>query len=761
MSLRIAAVQVRFLPAYTDGGIDYLAAPLTTAPRLADPASAAHLRRWRESLRTSYCEHHTRKLERIVDHCASIGCNLVVFPEYGVPLECLNRLRQLSFERGIAILAGSFRVDRYHPLLPNVLPELELERMHGRAVATLLDRGRASFTTKLNPSQYDPAIRGDGEPITNTQPLVVRNCPFRLWICSDYLAAPAGELGDLLTIVMSYTPALGDFVVRMQDTTLVGIASKASRAQKSMLGVVFVNNADRGGSKTFFQNREFAATSPEAHDGTWGECDIVDSQVRKCGLPAGSEGIVITDVAPDAQPTERFKQHAVIPIVCCTGPSDKDVGLIAEFLDGYGLSGSLQESIDLLRFRLPGLRSAAGSLGHSLLVSLVSHLETHLDAIDEKQLLDRLTSICLVHEDAPSLDAWLYRASVATQQVLRELSSRPTDGAIDEAIANCSATLRGLGGTRELQRSGAAISQVIGSVSPEDWLNLSGPIQRGVASSRSGSGAIVAGVQLIRHLLQSHNLAEAQRTIAQIQDLRSYLALHILDDLRTVLLSERPNVTQGIDVCHAFLRDRQSERIRLASVCEEFGPQIQGPIVAYGFSDVALTLLETLSPPKPVIFVPECRNRSHVESAVAYVEAIVALGFPVTYVSDATLASLLYRRPDPIRTVLMGFTLAGPDGVINTVGSLGAAMLARHTGADVVFVGQSFKIVEGLDWATLKKKSLESKGDALWLDEAARHRLAADHIADPKSDLVPWEFVSRFVTENGVQTGATMRDRLR
>src|SRR5262249_38985779 len=152
------------------------------------------------------------------------------------------------------------------------------------------------FTTKLNPSRYDPASIGDGAPGKNPEHLVVDDCPFRLWICSDYLAAPAEALREDLTIVMSYTPALGDFVVRMQDSTHVGIVVKANRAQKQNVGVVFVNNADRGGTKTFFQNRRLEVSRAESHDGTWGECEIEDNHVKRCGIPAGSEGIVVTDV---------------------------------------------------------------------------------------------------------------------------------------------------------------------------------------------------------------------------------------------------------------------------------------------------------------------------------------------------------------------------------------------------------------------------------------------------------------------------------
>ena len=105
----------------------------------------------------------------------------------------------------------------------------------------------------------------------------------------------------------------------------------------------------------------------------------------------------------------------------------------------------------------------------------------------------------------------------------------------------------------------------------------------------------------------------------------------------------------------------------------------------------------------------------------------------------------------------MGFTLAGREGVFNTVGSLGAAMLARNCDVDVVFVGQSFKIAHDREWDRLRRRCLESQGDS-WLDGPTKGALHATYVMDRKFDLVPWKFVSRIITEKGEKTGQEFLD---
>lgn len=757
MRLRIAAIQLHYLPAYFDGAEDYLAEPLVSVPSLEDASVAAQIREWRLHLRSTYCRLFLRKLEAIVSYCAAAGCRLLVFPEYSVPVECLDRLRQLSLQLKLAILAGSARMRRNHPGLSSVLPELDVEQVHGRAVATIFDGGHATFITKVHPSRYDPGV-GANPAVAGASSgrIVIEGMALRVWICSDFLAAGSPEdCNPDVAVIISNTPALGDFAVRIQDSTEEEAIGRAYRLQKQGHGSVFVNNADRGGTKTFFDNRESASRSMEAADGTWGQCDILGSRVVRCGIPAGTEGIVITDVVKEEKRV-AFRQHAVVPIIHCSGPEDSETNDLTELIKACRASGSIESRVRLLRSRVP--LSLRGGKQNAVLRAMLADLESRRESVGDADVLDRMFQVCVVHEEAPSLEVWRHRASGVTLDVLRGLPSGSVDArAIQECIDRCLEKAERLEAEPQPAISESAEVALAGPVMATEWLELSGPFRRGIASSRSGSSALTYAVVLVRHLLAAGELGDARRVIDQAQRLRPYFALHVLDDLRAALLVNSPDVASGIASCESFLQKRHEDHEGLRKVCRTSSASLKGSIVAYGFSEVALTLLSAMSPPRPAVFVAECRNRGHIESGSAYAQKIDALGFPVVYVSDATLARVMRQRDNGVGTVLMGFNVAGAGGVINTIGSLGVAILAKEFGVDLVFAGQSFKIVTGARWDGLLKRSLESQGDAWWLDAHEQRRLSTIGVSDPKSDLVPWEFVDRLISEVGVQSGASLK----
>ena len=111
---------------------------------------------------------------------------------------------------------------------------------------------------------------------------------------------------------------------------------------------------------------------------------------------------------------------------------------------------------------------------------------------------------------------------------------------------------------------------------------------------------------------------------------------------------------------------------------------------------------------------------------------------------------------DTIGCVLMGFNLAGPDGVINCVGSLNVATLGKSFGIEVVFIGQSFKIISGEKWKSLMRKAIEWECNAPWLDESSQERLRTIRILDPKFDLVPWQAIDRIITDDGVSSAKNL-----
>jgi len=753
--VHIAAVQLAYHPAYFEREKELLAYPLIKSVDTGDIIWNRKVAEWRQQLITTYCQFFQRKLERIVRTCLLHCCDLIIFPEYSVPLECLNRLRELSQENSIAILAGSHRINTQHPQFGEILPEIHDKTLHGRAIAPLFVNGQATIITKLIGSRYDRCVSVNSEKVQNVESVEISGQKIRFWICSDYLQnnIAQDEKSDF-EIVVSYTPALGDFAVRNQQKTASDNAMKrAHKTQKvaKSSAVIFVNNAKRGGTKVFFQNRSPDGLAMETSDGTYGECVIDTNRVTRCGIEPNTEGIIITELMSSESGVEA-SQYAVIPILHCSSPDDTPTNALVEFIGDYYRADGIDTKKQFLRNRLPFVSKQVLNISNHILNKKYRHIEANLNLIHEEDLLDRLVAaVCIIHEEAPSLPVWIHRACTSTSDLLNAIRIRLSSSteSIDEAIRDIQHCLSEVTCCREVVISEAASGKTITPITSVQHLEFSGPFRARVADSHSGSAASEYGIRLVHHLLRVGETKDALRVADQIRTFRPYLAFQIVDNLLDILRTRAPDIEGAIELCESFLAERCTEMKMLKEIFAKLDPIPIGGILVNGYSEIVLLLLRAFRGRKPPIVVTECRNRAHIGSSVICAKKLESYGFQVSYVSDATVARVLYRKRPPIGTVLMGFNLAGPEGVINSVGSLGVASLAKQVDARVVFVGQTYKIVSGEKWEMLYRNALESELGAPWLEERTHLELHSIRIADPQSDLIPWNTIDSVITEKG------------
>ena len=108
--VRIALVQFSYLPSYFEQERDYLSVEGYTSPlnvSLANCFPAEHLRILRKESRATYETTMREKISRIVRTAHSSRANLIVFPEYSIPLSALSICRTLAKELDCTIVAGS------------------------------------------------------------------------------------------------------------------------------------------------------------------------------------------------------------------------------------------------------------------------------------------------------------------------------------------------------------------------------------------------------------------------------------------------------------------------------------------------------------------------------------------------------------------------------------------------------------------------------------------------------------------------------
>ena len=764
--MRIAAIQLDFLPSYFSTGSDYLCYPLTASIDTGSISGNDRLTQWRTHLRTTYCRLFGVKLHRILQFCVAEGADLIVLPEYSVPPECLQTLRSVSHKVGAAIIAGSHRFDASRSIFLDTLPEMGALDVHGRAISPIFVHGQASIVTKLTGSPYDPDVAGPSLSPADRAHFTFGGLKARVWICSDFLQARRRKRDSAqLQIVICYTPAVGDFASRLSaeslwDDTLRN--AHASQKEPSYPITVFVNNAKRGGTKVFFNNRSRRHSSLDASDGTYGDCVLVGNVVKRCGLPAGTEAIVMVDIHV-AGDRLRCEQSGLIPILHCSGPDDPVIRAITELFSAFDAAHGLRSKREALQAHLPSLVKLASSPTYQLLDANLSHLAANLDVVYQEDILGGLLSkICLIHEDSPSLSSWRQRSSSATLSLLRDIrdTSPVGDEAVDSCIRVIQASLLQAPVGREVGTE-QDIAQLIAPMDLLDYLELPGWFCGAVANSRSGSESSRKGVEFIHHVLSSGDPTAALTFVDRLRRHRPYAAFQILNGLERLLRATHPDFQAARDACEAFLEDRVQERAAMRSACSEAATLLEPELLLFGYSEMVLLLLRSLVGPKLPLVIAECRNRTPNWGGVALARAATDAGFPVTFISDASIGGRLAAPSSRrVKTILMGFNIGGPQGAINTVGALGVAVLGKHYGARVMLVGQTFKLLARDRWDILGRNALATDRNAPWLDQSARRLLHGVWVEDPQSDCVPWSLVDTIVTEDGVFTGVEIADRL-
>jgi len=110
-SCRLAVAQISANPAYADELVAHIQEPAFPGDDekigLFSIAGIEAINILRQSIAEQYMLHLNLKLEAVIRFAAKCSAELLVFPEYSIPPECLPLCRKLAEELNIAIVAGS------------------------------------------------------------------------------------------------------------------------------------------------------------------------------------------------------------------------------------------------------------------------------------------------------------------------------------------------------------------------------------------------------------------------------------------------------------------------------------------------------------------------------------------------------------------------------------------------------------------------------------------------------------------------------
>lgn len=197
--IKVMLAQILYKPAIIDGGLDWLEEPgiynrslgvsffSLFQKQLIDDESIYH------SIRENYVEYFQRRLLLIVNWAIEKDVDLLVFPEYSIPYQCLPILYELSKKNNITIIAGSHTVILSCEVYYNCVGlKADLAKEHiGESITPIFfPDGKTKFQCKLKKSIFELSMNLPDEKLVETFICHTKSgedYPFSVLTCVDAL----------------------------------------------------------------------------------------------------------------------------------------------------------------------------------------------------------------------------------------------------------------------------------------------------------------------------------------------------------------------------------------------------------------------------------------------------------------------------------------------------------------------------------------------------------------------------------------------
>jgi Flp pilus assembly protein TadD len=331
---RLGIAQLSFNPAYLDdSGVSFLhepVFPIEAAHGLHKLGGLPEIRDLRARIAAAFVDHMSHKIKAVIETAAAWRVELIVLPEYSVPVELLEECKSLSQKFDMVVVAGSHTVTR--PAVAEYarlkIGQSSQEPVLNSAVCPIfLPTGECHLVEKVHRSKSEPALV-PGRPGAAV-PLVIgkQNVQLQVLLCIDALAetrgdrARRGKVTPVVTAMPSLTPDAKLFYDRGE---LLLASGKVT---------LFANIAEFGGSKIFARGERTAGWFA-ASDGTE-------------PLPKFSEALVLIeadlsgqfDVRKSTQEHFPVRSVAVMPLVYAQHSE-----VCREFLEFAATVGAQSES---------------------------------------------------------------------------------------------------------------------------------------------------------------------------------------------------------------------------------------------------------------------------------------------------------------------------------------------------------------------------------------------------------------------------------
>lgn len=268
-------------PAFIEEGENGLLA-LTQFPQVKEA---------RDRIRSIWADHLQDKLKAVLAFCEKQKVNVVVFPEYSIPIELLAWCREFADTSGVTIVAGSHTVTggelagaayaRSGLGSLNLAPLDPSSDIRKSICPIFIPRKPSVAVAKMSKSVWETDMALGSPSLLLELPAAYGPLKSIVLLCIDALRAE--HLG---TVFHKQTPELLIIPSLSQKTTPFEIIGQLSLMNECPC--IYVNSALWGGSRIFAKSGVASTSWPAESDG----CEA---------LPLGSEAIIVADIDFDEQ----------------------------------------------------------------------------------------------------------------------------------------------------------------------------------------------------------------------------------------------------------------------------------------------------------------------------------------------------------------------------------------------------------------------------------------------------------------------------
>ncbi len=370
----------------------------------------------------------TGRLEEVLAYTTQYRADIVVFPEYAIPIACLPVLRANS--DGCAIVAGLgfIRNAADAAALRDAGADLSVDELVERNASVLVHDGHITMVTKQYPADDEDMTSGSG-PITTKLRLGTREVRLGVAVCMDYLRCEekVREQAAEILCIPAYTGNLAPFRPDAPRDYVRLLANCARYGGSTIMATGLANDAlgDDLGVRTVaegheaismiefdrFQQRPAGLNTPVnrlllrseiIERGSWRN-NMLGRLEALLNRPEGVHGLTLTQLAADLDPL--------------SGPT----GPFAEAL--RELKSSLQQQLndqDLIRIARSHLVVAPGNRPDAVREEQASLVWTELHAIQQRNARRPLGAALDLYSPTGPMQPIVFDPNDYVEQVLRQ-----------------------------------------------------------------------------------------------------------------------------------------------------------------------------------------------------------------------------------------------------------------------------------------------------------------------------------------------------